>query len=137
MSLLRFSFNIILSILAPILFCFVQMSFLFTINKLIANYNREKYSILPFLLLFLNCFDWFIYGIETKNVTICIANSLGLLLGFLGTIIYYEYSMIPPPTIYFVILFFILFITLCFYALQWIYLGSFVCALQLLYMLLH
>jgi solute carrier family 50 protein (sugar transporter) len=127
MSLLRFSLNIILSILAPILFCFVQMSFLFTINKLIANYNREKYSILPFLLLFLNCFDWFIYGIETKDVTICVANSLGLLLGFLGTIIYYEYSMFPPPTIYFVSLFLILFITLCFYALRWMDLLGFFC----------
>lgn len=112
-------FKIIISTLIPICFLLMQLSFVIKINKILLNFNREKYSIIPFLTLLINCFTWFLYGIMTNEISVYISNMIGLIIGCIGTIVYHEYSIYPPLIFYYVITFFFLFFNLLLYALHW------------------
>jgi solute carrier family 50 protein (sugar transporter) len=99
-----------LSLLVPLFVTIVQTSFLVTIKKIMLNYNRESYSILPFLSLCVSCYTWLLYGSQQGEVTVVITNSIGLILGGFGSVVYFYYSIFQPPLLYFLIsTFFLLF----------------------------
>jgi uncharacterized protein with PQ loop repeat len=120
MSIGSYVAKLIISMLIPFFYLLMQLSFVIKINKIIANYNREKYSIVPFLVNSVNCFTWLLYGITRKEHAVTISNFIGLVIGFVGTLVYHRYSIYPPLLFYYVVTFGLLFISLLIFVLNWI-----------------
>jgi solute carrier family 50 protein (sugar transporter) len=102
-SLFSENAKLFVSLLVPLFVTIVQTSYLVTIKKIMLNYNREQYSILPFLSLFVSCFTWLLYGSQRGEVTVAITNTIGLILGGFGSLVYFYYSLFRPPLLYFLI----------------------------------
>jgi uncharacterized protein with PQ loop repeat len=136
MSIRSYVAKLIISMLIPFFYLLMQLSLVIKINKIIANYNREKYSIVPFLVSSVNCFTWLLYGITRKEHAVTISNFIGLVIGFIGTLVYQRYSIYPPLLFYYAVTFFLLFISLLIFVLNWIdFLGMVgMCFAMLLYL---
>jgi solute carrier family 50 protein (sugar transporter) len=120
MSLLGIIFRGTLSILTPILFFLMQVTYVITMNNIVESYNREKYSIIPFLTLMINCFYWTLYGVATDEMSVYISNFVGFLIGLAGTVIYHQYSIFPPYIFFYIMTFFFFFIGILIDSLKWI-----------------
>lgn len=120
MALGSYFFRLLLDIFAPLFFVLMLMSFIIGINRLMTTYNREKFSIVPFLVLMVNCFTWTLYGIKTKEMAVYIANIFGLIVGIIGTIVYHHYSMYPPFISSYLVAFVFLLIAMLLFSANWI-----------------
>ena len=120
MSITFTIFRWIVDILTPIFTLLMLLSFIIGINRIMTSYNREKYSIIPYLALLLTSFAWIMYGIEKNEIVLYVANILALIIAVVGVVVYHYYSIYPPFLINYLVTFIILFLTLLLYAMRWV-----------------